>query len=70
MKCYSTKIQNAKANADYQERRKKRQEYLDSLTPEERQKYFENEKKSSDKAKKLVAQLATLSVMLGDNYNK
>ena len=63
-------MQNAKANIRYKERQQKHKEYLDSLTPEERQKYFANEKKSSDKAKKIIANLVALSLMLGDNYNK
>lgn len=68
MKAYSSKVQSAKYRLEADRKEKQYQEWLASLSDEEREKHFAEKKKSAERGRKRLAQLLTLTSVLGGDY--
>lgn len=65
MKCNPQRTLNMKYERELAEKEKQEQEYIASLTDEEKEKYFAAEKKRQEAALKMFSSLAQLSGKLG-----
>ena len=68
MKALSRKAQDGRARIAAQEETKCREEYLASLTEEEREAYLEKERHDQAEAVKAFASLIGMTAALGGNY--
>lgn len=70
MKALSKKAVLGRARIAEQEEAKRREEYLASLTEEEREAYLEKEKQDHEKAMKALASLSAMAAAMGKGYSK
>lgn len=68
MKALNKQAQRYRADQAEKERQRKREEYLASLTEEERAKFLENEKKRRREAIQALGTLVGISSMFGNKY--
>ena len=68
MKAYSSKTRRAKGKLESDRKEKEYQEWLASLSEEEREKHFAEKKKSAERGRKALAQFLTLTSILDDRY--
>ena len=68
MKAMSKAVQRRKAEMKEIERKKKREEYLASLTDEEREAFLKKEEEAQRKALKTLAELQAMRAMFGKGY--
>ena len=68
MKVYSKKVQSAKCRLKIDRKKKEYQEWLASLTDEEREKHFAEKEKSAERGRKALVQLLTLTSVIDDRY--
>lgn len=65
MKCNSKKVQKYKYNKAKEQREQERKEYLDTLTEEEKEQFFKDEKERQEKALRIFNSLANAHSVLG-----
>ena len=70
MKALSRKAQDGRARIAAQEEAKRREEYLASLTEEEREAYLEKERRDQAEAVKAFASLMGMVAAMGGKYSK
>lgn len=54
------RAQSVKAELEYERKQQAREEYIASLSPEEREEFFHKEKRSRDNAHKLLSTLSSI----------
>lgn len=65
MKAMCKRAENNRARIEHEERERKRKEFLDSLTEEERQEFLAKEKERQSKAMKLFASVLGVASAMG-----
>ena len=68
MKCINKKVLAKKSEIMYERAQQREQEYLDSLTPEERQEYEARKRKRQHDAVVKLAQLQSIAHAVGGPY--
>ena len=65
MKCNPQRTLNMKYERELEEKEKQQQEYINSLTDEEREKYFAAKQKRQEDALKMISSVAQIAGQLG-----
>lgn len=65
MKCNSKQVRKYKANKAREQRKQEREEYLATLTDEEREQFFKDEKKSQENSLRIFNSLVNACSMMG-----
>ena len=65
MKCNSKQVRKYKANKTREQRKQEREEYLATLTEEEREQFFKNEKKRQENSLRIFNSLVNACSMMG-----
>ena len=65
MKCNSKQVRKYKANKAREQRKQEREEYLATLTDEEREQFFKNEKKRQENSLRIFNSLVNACSMMG-----
>ena len=66
MKAYSSKVQSAKCRLEADRKEKEYQDWLASLTDEEREQHFAEKEKRAERGRKALAQLSALAIIAGE----
>ncbi len=65
MKCNSKQVRKYKANKAREQRKQEREEYLATLTDEEREQFFKDEKKRQENSLRIFNSLVNACSMMG-----
>lgn len=65
MKCNSKQVRKYKANKAREQRKQEREEYLATLTEEEREQFFKDEKKRQENSLRIFNSLVNACSMMG-----
>lgn len=67
MKCNSKKVQKYKHNKAREQKEQERKNYLDTLTEEEKEQFFKEEKERQEKSMHILKDLFSITSMLDTN---